>query len=98
MGFSASFVGKIFTEYHALIRILGGIFLGTMGLFLLETFNSGSIIIFVLSLKNFKRKQDLVLIVIGVTAIALIDKEIVWISIWVLLLIYFLIKEVLFKK
>lgn len=61
-------------------------------------FISGSIIIFVLSLKNFKRKQDLVLIVIGVTAIALIDKEIVWISIWVLLLIYFLIKEVLFKK
>ncbi|WP_240035333.1 cytochrome c biogenesis CcdA family protein [Neobacillus notoginsengisoli] len=38
IGFSASFVGKLFTEYHDLIRMLGGIFLVTMGLFLLEIF------------------------------------------------------------
>ncbi len=38
MGFSASFIGKIFIEYHDLIKMLGGIFLVTMGLFLLEIF------------------------------------------------------------
>jgi cytochrome c-type biogenesis protein len=38
MGFSASFVGKLFTEYHDLIRMLGGIFLVIMGLSLFEIF------------------------------------------------------------
>ncbi|MBY7115309.1 cytochrome c biogenesis protein CcdA [Bacillus sp. 17RED48] len=35
LGFSASWVGKIFINYKDLIRMLGAIFIGFMGLFLL---------------------------------------------------------------
>ncbi|KIQ85254.1 hypothetical protein RW25_12425 [Bacillus sp. L_1B0_8] len=35
LGFSASWVGKIFIDYKDLIRMLGAIFIGFMGLFLL---------------------------------------------------------------
>lgn len=38
LGFSASFLGKMFIQYNDLIRMLGGIFLIIMGLFLLEIF------------------------------------------------------------
>ena len=38
LGFSASFLGKLFIQYNDLIRMLGGIFLIAMGLFLLEVF------------------------------------------------------------
>lgn len=38
LGFSASSIGRFFTEYKDLIRMLGGIFVCTMGLFLLGIF------------------------------------------------------------
>ncbi|MCY7778427.1 MULTISPECIES: cytochrome c biogenesis CcdA family protein [Bacillus] len=38
LGFSASSFGKLFTEYKDLIRMLGGIFVCLMGLFLLGVF------------------------------------------------------------
>ncbi|MEH7155284.1 cytochrome c biogenesis CcdA family protein [Neobacillus drentensis] len=38
LGFSASFIGKFFLNYNEAIRMLGGIFLVTMGLFMLEIF------------------------------------------------------------
>ncbi|MBZ5749597.1 cytochrome c biogenesis CcdA family protein [Metabacillus rhizolycopersici] len=38
LGFSASFIGKIFSNYNDLIRMLGGIFLVTMGTFMLDIF------------------------------------------------------------
>ncbi|KIU04409.1 MULTISPECIES: cytochrome c biogenesis CcdA family protein [Bacillus subtilis group] len=38
LGFSASSLGKFFTEYKDLIRMLGGIFVCAMGLFLLGLF------------------------------------------------------------
>lgn len=38
LGFSASFIGKIFFDYNDLIRMLGGIFLVTMGMFMLDIF------------------------------------------------------------
>lgn len=38
LGFSASAFGSIFTSYKDLIRMLGGIFIGTMGLFMVGVF------------------------------------------------------------
>jgi cytochrome c-type biogenesis protein len=38
MGFSASLIGRFFREYNDSIRMLGGIFLVLMGLFMLEIF------------------------------------------------------------
>lgn len=38
IGFSASLVGSLFIRYNDLIRMFGGIFLVTMGLFLLDIF------------------------------------------------------------
>jgi cytochrome c-type biogenesis protein len=38
LGFSASYIGKTFSNYNNEIRMLGGIFLVTMGLFMLDIF------------------------------------------------------------
>ncbi|WP_443093792.1 cytochrome c biogenesis CcdA family protein [Mesobacillus foraminis] len=39
LGFSASFIGKVFSDYNDIIRTLGGIFLVTMGTFMLDILN-----------------------------------------------------------
>ncbi|PTX65075.1 cytochrome c-type biogenesis protein [Melghirimyces profundicolus] len=38
LGFSASWVGRFFNEYRDLIRMLGGVLIGAMGLFLMGVF------------------------------------------------------------
>ncbi|WP_368482991.1 cytochrome c biogenesis CcdA family protein [Bacillus sp. MRMR6] len=38
LGFSASFIGKIFFNYNDVIRMFGGIFLVVMGTFMLDIF------------------------------------------------------------
>ena len=38
LGFSASFIGKAFLSYNDLVRMIGGIFLVAMGMFMLDIF------------------------------------------------------------
>ncbi|MFD1407289.1 cytochrome c biogenesis CcdA family protein [Kroppenstedtia eburnea] len=44
LGFSASWVGSFFSEYRNLIRMLGGVLIAVMGLFMLGLFKPGFLI------------------------------------------------------
>lgn len=53
---------------------------------------SAFLIIFISRSKGINNKVDLILVLIGAALIFLIDNLYVWMSVWILLIVYFLIK------
>ncbi|KAA6449598.1 hypothetical protein DX928_17510 [Bacillus swezeyi] len=53
---------------------------------------SAFLIIFIARSKGINNKIDLILVLIGAALIFLIDNQYVWVSVWILLIVYFLVK------
>jgi chromate transport protein ChrA len=51
------------------------------------------LVIFVLNQKNNKRKLDTIILIAGATIMLIINKPIIWISIFVLIFVYFFIRK-----
>ena len=54
---------------------------------------AGLLVIFVLNQKNNKRKLDTIILIAGATIMLIINKPIIWISIFVLIFVYFFIRK-----
>ncbi len=49
---------------------------------------TSSLIIFLVKQKGLERKIDLILILVGVATMFVVDNHFIWISIWLILLLY----------
>lgn len=52
-----------------------------------------SLIIFILGQKKFSRKLDTVIIIAGAAIIIIVNKPLIWISVFVLVIVHFLINS-----
>ncbi|WP_117168888.1 hypothetical protein [Paraliobacillus sediminis] len=51
------------------------------------------LIAFIASQKKLQRKRESIVIIIGVTAMVLVSNPLIWIPIWLVLVIYLLVKK-----
>lgn len=57
-----------------------------------------SLIVFVVRQKKLEKKIDFILILIGAVAIFIVNNVFVWITIWVMLFLYFGVKYFILNK